>query len=109
VEGLFVLGRLVTHFMRGVIPLAAKRQLALAAHHRAWVQEGALFSYGPDFHAIGREAARYVDKILKGARAADLPAEQATKLELVINTKTAKALGVTIPPALLLRTDQVIE
>jgi putative ABC transport system substrate-binding protein len=76
---------------------------------REWVDAGGLLSYGASFAAIFRRVAEYVDKIAKGAKVADLPIEQPTKFELVVNLRTAKALGITIPPSIMVRADEVIE
>ena len=92
-----------------IIDLAAEYRLLAIYEHREFVAEGGLMSYGPDLLALFRRAAIYVDKILKGAKPADLPVEQPTKFELVINLKTAKQIGVAIPPNVLARADRVIK
>jgi putative ABC transport system substrate-binding protein len=92
-----------------LLDLVAKMRLPMIASSREWVVTSGLMSYGPIYVEMFRSAAVYVDKILKGAKPADLPIEQPTKFELVINLKTAKALGLTIPQSLLARADQVIE
>jgi len=89
--------------------LALTNKLPAMFGPREHVEAGGLLSYSPDRADLYRRAATYVDKILKGANAADLPVQQATKFELVINLKTAKALGLTIPQSMLVRADQIIE
>ena len=94
---------------RRLAELAIKYRLPTFFVHRAHVDAGGLMSYGPDVSDLVRRGATYVDKILRGAKPSELPVEQASKFELVINLKTAKALGLTIPPSLLARADHVIE
>src|SRR4029450_9793392 len=92
-----------------IIDLATKNRLPGLYAGRGWTDAGGLMSLGADYSQMLRRVATYVDKILKGAKPADLPVEQPTKSELVINLKTAKALRLTIPQSILLRADQVIE
>jgi putative ABC transport system substrate-binding protein len=121
-EGAFsAMARDRTHAMFGVpgvltyahkevlVGLAAKHRLPAMWGHRQFVDAGGLMSYAVNFYEQIRQAAAYVDKILKGAKPGDLPVEQPTRYELVINLETARALGLTIPPSLLLQADQVLE
>src|SRR5712692_5626106 len=92
-----------------IVELAARHRLPTMFSDRGYVEAGGLMSYGADQVAIFHRLATYVDRILKGAKPGDLPIEQPTKFELIINAKTAKALGLTIPPSLVLRADEVIQ
>jgi putative tryptophan/tyrosine transport system substrate-binding protein len=109
-EVLIVLADVVATQHRGeILNLAATHSLAVISQYRAFAEAGALLAFGPNTSAMYSRAAYYVDRILKGASAGDLPVEQATKFDLVVNLKAAKTLGVTIPPSLLARADKVIE
>jgi putative tryptophan/tyrosine transport system substrate-binding protein len=94
---------------KGIADLAAKHRLPAISRWEEFVDSGGLLSYGPDETERYRRIAYYIDKILKGAQPADLPVEQPKKLKLVINLKTAKQIGVTIPPIVLARADRVIK
>jgi putative ABC transport system substrate-binding protein len=109
-EGLVVLASpLLAAYRKSLVDLAAKSRLPATYEFRTFVEEGGLMSYGPNSIDMYRRSATYVDKILKGAKPADLPVEQASRFDLVVNLKTAKALGLTIPPSVLERADQVIK
>jgi putative ABC transport system substrate-binding protein len=90
------------------LDLAAKNRLPAIYHYSEFVEAGGLMSYGPNNTDLWRRAADFVDKILKGAKPADLPVQQATKFDLIINLKAAKQIGLTIPQKLLARADKVI-
>ena len=108
-DALFVSETMTPGARRQLVDFAAKNRLPTMFMNRDYVVAGGLMSYAPNFSDVYRHAAQYVDKILKGARPGDLPVEQPTKFELVINMKTAKALGLTIPQSLLVRADQIIQ
>jgi putative ABC transport system substrate-binding protein len=104
-----VSSRLMTLNRARILDVAAQNRLLLVSGWGPWAAQGGLLSYGPDLDAVIRRSAAYVDRILKGAKPADLPIEQPTKFELVINLKTARTFGLTVPPSLLARADQIIE
>jgi putative tryptophan/tyrosine transport system substrate-binding protein len=110
IEALFVLAEpLLIDGLRGrIVERVATSRLPAMYGWRMYVEAGGLMSYGPSLPDLRRRAAYYVDRILKGAKPADLPVEQPTKFELIINLKTAKALGITMPPSLLVLADEVI-
>ncbi len=101
--------RVFLHNRRRIVDFAARNRLPGVYAYRELVEAGGLMSFGPNYADMHRRAATFVDKILKGAKPADLPVEQPTKFELLINLKTAKALGLTIPPSLLARADEVTQ
>lgn len=100
---------LIASYMNDIVPLAARFALPIVSLYAEFVDGGGLISYGPSLPAIYRRAADYFDRILKGAKPSDLPVEQPTKFEMVINFQTAKALGITIPTMLLAQADRTIE
>jgi len=101
--------RIFLHNRGRIVDFAARHRLPAVYAYRELVEAGGLMSFGPNYADMHRRAATFVDKILKGAKPADLPVEQPTKFELLINLKTAKALGLTIPPSLLARADEVTQ
>jgi putative tryptophan/tyrosine transport system substrate-binding protein len=100
---------LLNRYVSQIATLALKSQLPAMAGFSGSAEAGGLATYGPNFPAISRRAAIYVDRILKGSKPGDLPIEQPTNFELVVNLKTARALGLTVPSSLLLRADKVIQ
>ena len=109
-DGLLVLaGGIIGAQRTQVIDLAVKNRLPAIYHEPGYVEAGGLMTYGVNLLDLDRRAATYVDKILKGAKPADLPVEQPTKFEFIINLKAAKQIGLTIPPNVLVRADRVIK
>ena len=110
IGALIVLGDLFTIIhRRRIVELIARHRLPAAYAYRIFVDAGGLFNYGPSLNDMAHKAGAYVSKVLKGAKPADLPVEEPTKFELVVNLKTAKALGITIPKSVLARSDDVIQ
>jgi putative ABC transport system substrate-binding protein len=110
IEALFVMDDgAITKRRRHILDLAAAQMLPVVSIYRDFAQAGALFSYGPSLPAVYRRGAYFVDRLLRGERASQLPVEQPTKFDLFVNLKTARALGLTVPSSVLLRADEVIE
>jgi putative ABC transport system substrate-binding protein len=109
-EGLIIVSsRLMSLQRQEIAAFAARNRIVLAGGWGAWTKDGALLTYGPNTVDVMRRAAVYIDRILKGAKPADLPMERPTRFELTVNMKAAKALGLTLPQSLLLRADEVIQ
>jgi putative tryptophan/tyrosine transport system substrate-binding protein len=109
VEGAILLGDGVTYTLRGrIAALATRAKIPVIYQWREAIDSGGLISYGANMPALVRRSAFYVDRILKGAHPGDLPVEQPTRFDLIINMKAAKEIGLTIPPSLLARADQVV-
>ena len=104
-----VSSRLVVLRQAQLLDFAARNRIPLVTGWGSWVQNGALFSYGPNIEEIIRRSVAHVDKVLRGAKAADIPIEQPTRFELIVSVKTARTLNLTVPPSLLARADRVIE
>ena len=110
IGGVFMMSlSLGTNFQTEIFAISAQRGVPIIAHRLEWAKAGALLSYGVDFNEMGRVAALYVDKILKGTSPAEIPVDEAAGIRLIVNLTTASALGIVIPTALLLRADEVIE
>jgi putative ABC transport system substrate-binding protein len=110
VDGVLVPSLILRNSYSSVITrLVSERRLPLGMHRKEWVERGALFSYSADLASVGRAAAPYVDKILKGTKPADLPVDQVSRFELVINLTSARQLGLTIPQSVLFRANKVIK
>jgi putative ABC transport system substrate-binding protein len=109
-DSLYVVSSRLTFLnMPRIVAFATRERIPLAGGWGSWAKQGALLSYGPDLSTMAHRSATYIDKILKGRNAAELPVEQPTRFDLVINLKTAKALGLTLPQTLVSRADEVIE
>ena len=106
---IFFVSAFTSFYRRQLVELAINNRLPMICGGANWMDVGCIMSYGPNVIELNRRAAIYVDKILKGAKPADLPVEQPTKFELLINLKTAKQIGLTIPPYVLARADRVIK
>jgi putative ABC transport system substrate-binding protein len=109
IDGMFSPSRLSLNIPGNVLEIAQKRAIPAVFHDPFFVERGGLASYSASNYQVGRQAARLVGRIIKGAKPADLPVEQPTEFELVINLKTAKALGLTIPPSVMVRVNRLIE